>query len=221
MNCENCGIDHDGSFASGRFCTKKCAVSFGSHKKKGKKLSEDTRHKMSLAKLGKTFSEEHRHNIAEAQKKVKKPWMKLFWESDTSLDARKKLSIKSLNAHYNGQKQAGGYVKWIEYVPDGKEPIKVQGSYEIRACKILDNWKKQNLIEDWEYTLDRFKYIHDNKEHVYLIDFKVFINKYEFYYIEVKGRKKDIDEVKWQTVRDLGYRLDVWFDKDLKRLETI
>lgn len=30
MKCENCEIDHDGSYASGRFCTSKCAKSFSS-----------------------------------------------------------------------------------------------------------------------------------------------------------------------------------------------
>jgi hypothetical protein len=34
MNCENCEIDHDGSYASGRFCTAKCARSFSSKVKR-------------------------------------------------------------------------------------------------------------------------------------------------------------------------------------------
>ena len=28
MKCENCGKEHDGSYGSGRFCSKLCAHSF-------------------------------------------------------------------------------------------------------------------------------------------------------------------------------------------------
>ena len=33
MICENCGKEHDGSFGSGRFCSKYCAISFGNKKR--------------------------------------------------------------------------------------------------------------------------------------------------------------------------------------------
>ena len=29
MICENCGKEHDGTYGSGRFCSKSCAISFG------------------------------------------------------------------------------------------------------------------------------------------------------------------------------------------------
>lgn len=39
MNCEYCSKEHDGSFATGRFCNRSCA--------NGRKLSEETRKKIS------------------------------------------------------------------------------------------------------------------------------------------------------------------------------
>jgi len=39
MKCENCGIEHDGSYGSGRFCSKQCAKSF-STKNEINKLKE-------------------------------------------------------------------------------------------------------------------------------------------------------------------------------------
>lgn len=33
MICENCGKEHDGSWGSGRFCSKSCAVAFGNKKR--------------------------------------------------------------------------------------------------------------------------------------------------------------------------------------------
>lgn len=32
MLCEKCGIEHDGSYGSGRFCSQKCARSFSTSK---------------------------------------------------------------------------------------------------------------------------------------------------------------------------------------------
>lgn len=47
MNCENCGIEHDGSYGSGRFCCTKCSRGF-STKAKRKEINE---------KVAKTFAE--------------------------------------------------------------------------------------------------------------------------------------------------------------------
>lgn len=47
MICENCGKEHDGSYGSGRFCCKSCAISFGNKQRSkesrilvNKKISE-------------------------------------------------------------------------------------------------------------------------------------------------------------------------------------
>jgi hypothetical protein len=41
MKCEKCNNEHDGSFASGRFCSRECANSRGKRSKKTKqKISE-------------------------------------------------------------------------------------------------------------------------------------------------------------------------------------
>lgn len=49
MNCEQCGDDHDGSYASGRFCTSVCAKTFSSNANKATRLLN-----MSIALKGKT-----------------------------------------------------------------------------------------------------------------------------------------------------------------------
>lgn len=41
MICENCGKEHDGSYGSGRFCSKSCSISFGNkHKIRKKETNE-------------------------------------------------------------------------------------------------------------------------------------------------------------------------------------
>ena len=97
---------------------------------------------------------------------------------------------------------AGGTSKWLNY-----KDIKVQGTWELRTCKILDKLAEQKEIYDWEYTNDRIQYIgEDGKPHSYLLDFKVFLNN-TFYYLEVKGRKSNNDELKWKAVRNKNIEL--------------
>lgn len=106
---------------------------------------------------------------------------------------------------------AGGTTKWLNY-----KDIKVQGTYELRTCFILDKWKENKLIKNWEYTKDKFEYLGvDNKKHTYILDFKIFNNDGSFYYLETKGWKRENDERKWECVRNKGYKLDVWFKKDI------
>lgn len=110
---------------------------------------------------------------------------------------------------------AGGTSRWYDY-----KNIKVQGTYELRTCYILDRWKDEGRIKNWEYTNDRIKYIgKDNKEHSYILDFKVFKNNDMFYYLETKGYIRENDEEKWKTTRERGFDLKVWFEEDIIKNE--
>jgi superoxide dismutase len=112
---------------------------------------------------------------------------------------------------------AGGTSKWLPY-----KDIKVQGSYELRVCYILDTMLDKNEILSWEYTNDRFPYIGiDGTTHTYLLDFKVERNDGSFYYIETKGYTKDNDFCKWQAVSDYGNELIVWYLKDIELAEKL
>jgi len=111
---------------------------------------------------------------------------------------------------------AGGTTKWLNY-----KDIKVQGTYELRTCYILDKWKENKIIKDWKYSKDRINYIGiDDKQHTYIIDFKIFNDDGTFYYLEIKGWVRENDELKWKTVRNNGYKLDVWFIQDIKKIEN-
>ena len=112
---------------------------------------------------------------------------------------------------------AGGRTKWYPY-----KNIRVQGTYELRTCYILDKWVEKGKIKNWEYTNDRIKYISiDNKEHSYLLDFKIFEKDNSFYYIETKGYKHPNDELKWKAVKEQGHRLEVWFEEDISKNENM
>lgn len=51
MRCEKCSVDHDGSYASGRFCSSKCAKSFSTTKNR-KDINEKVKKKLKGLLLG-------------------------------------------------------------------------------------------------------------------------------------------------------------------------
>jgi len=135
--------------------------------------------------------------------------------SKKSIEHREKMSKIVKEQYKKGKEIYGGRTKWIN-VETSKGLLRVQGSYEKMACMILDRWLFENKIKDWEYTKDRFNYINtEGKVSSYLLDFKVFDEK-GFYYLETKGRVVENDHLKWKTVRDLGHRLIIWFESDIK-----
>lgn len=132
---------------------------------------------------------------------------------------RLKQSLITKQKYKDGKLVYGGKTKWME-IETSIGLLKVQGSYEVRACKILDRLKKIGKIKEWEYTNDRVSYFNDeNEEKTYLIDFKVYLDDGDFYYIEVKGWQTKNDELKWKSVEENGFNLEVWFEKDIKKYE--
>jgi hypothetical protein len=119
-------------------------------------------------------------------------------------------------AYSNGHNYvAGGTCRWYDY-----KDIRVQGTYELRTCSILDRWKESGKIKDWKYTNDRFDYVGvDGKNHTYLLDFKIFENDNSFYYLETKGWEKDNDKLKWESVKEKGFKLEIWFEEDIIKNE--
>ena len=70
--CENCGIEHNGSYGSGRFCSSKCARSF-STKVKRKEINE----KLSKNNTGKNFpnrKKQTKKSFIKIKEKLKKTW---------------------------------------------------------------------------------------------------------------------------------------------------
>lgn len=115
----------------------------------------------------------------------------------------------------NGNKCSTWHGKWCLY-----NDIKIMSTYELRTCNILDEMVKKKIIHSWSYSKDKIKYIgNDKKQHNYIIDFKVYVNKNQFYFLEVKGVKKPSDDLKWSEVIKQGYDLNIWFLKDIEAKE--
>lgn len=111
-------------------------------------------------------------------------------------------------------KVTGGATKWHSY-----KDIRVQGSYELRVCHLLDSLVGVT-IKSWSYGDTRFSYrATDGGIHTYIVDFRVVPIDGEPYFVEVKGFQKDNDLLKWQAVRNAGFTLEVWFKKDIEEKE--
>ena len=134
------------------------------------------------------------------------------------IGGRSEIACRKIREQFrNGRKVKGGYTKWYNY-----KNIRVQGNLELRMCKILDKMKSLNLIKDWEYTNDRFPYTGlDGKQHTYLVDFKVWRNDNTSFYVETKGYERENDKIKWKSVINTGYSIEIYKRKDLKTMENI
>jgi len=229
--CLNCGkkftvkISSDKKY-NHKFCNKSCSATYN-NKKRGAR-SKETKEKISnsLAKNNKIIkiclncsneflTRNHKRKFC-SRTCSDKGSKKFGWINMHKTMTFQKWSDINKKAYAEGRNYvAGGTTKWYDY-----KNIRVQGTYELRTCYLLDEMKRIFVINDWEYTNDRFKYLDvDNKQRTYLVDFKIFNTDGTFYYLEIKGYEKDNDKLKWQAVRNKGYELIVWFNKDIIKNE--
>ena len=223
MICNNCECEHDGSYGSGRFCSLKCARGF-STKFKRKEINK----KVSLSLIGKNLKKENikiclcgtSFKPIRSKQKFCSRICGLKFSKKTGWKNHKSVDWSHINkkAYSEGKNRiSGGTSKWTT-IETSNGLLKVQGSFEVRVCKILDIWKENGRITNWTYSTDRIKYIGiDEKQHTYFIDFKIF-DSLGFWYLEVKGFEHPNDKLKWKEVRKMN-RLDVWFKSDIEREE--
>lgn len=218
MNCETCGTTHNGSYGSGRFCSKSCANT--------RLRSEEVRAKISSALRQAPKPHKHcvecnamfvplRHTTTFCSRKCART-NSIRKAKQAQMSRPPKWSDIHREAYRTGKNYVGGgTTKWIEY-----KDIKVQGSYEVRMCRILDEMVSRGEIRSWEYARDTFEYQDaTGQDRTYTVDFTIFGNDNDCYFIETKGYQKANDVLKWKAVRDSGHRLDVLFLADLILLE--
>lgn len=155
-----------------------------------------------LAKLGQKLTEvmtgKPGHSMSESQK----------------LHLSVLQSERLRKGYANGTRsQAGGYCEWFEF-----EGVKVQGTWELRAAKVLSKWKQEGKILSWNRCPYRICYTVNEETRTYSPDFLVRKLDGTEYILEVKGRKSLIDDLKWESTRKL-FDLVVWSLKEIKQAE--
>lgn len=125
------------------------------NRKKSKPISEETRLKMRLAKLGRPLSEIQKKNIGIAHSKIKHPWMKGFFKGRKHSEESKKimsevrLGKKLPESTVLKMKQLTGEKRY-NYITDRTKLVvsdkkHLDGRYRdwMKAVKNRDGWKCQ------------------------------------------------------------------------------
>ena len=203
-----------------QYCSRKCANSRIQTKKqneaRSRKLKKDKKEYIKICVYCNKEFKTLNKKVQVCSKSCKSKYIYMRRSKKKQLEINNKLSASTKLAYRNGKSVYGGKTKWYKY-----KEIKVQGTYELRTCYILDKMKELKQIKDWEYTTDRILYIDANKkQRNYLLDFKIFDNDNTFYYLEIKGFKKKNDELKWEAVKQ-KYTLKIWFLTEIEYYENL
>lgn len=208
MICELCQNEHNGSYGSGRFCSKECARSF-STKAKRKEINEKVSKTLTgriSPKRGKDFSLEKRYcpicnkELSEYSLKHK--------HKTCSYECGRKLSVLKL-------KEKGIYTKNAGFKPGSVRSR--WGYYKDIYC--ASTYELVYLIYSLEHNIpiernkDYFNYKINNVSKRYLPDFK--INET---YIEIKNFPRKEVDIKAEAVIKQGKEIKILYYKDLEEM---
>jgi hypothetical protein len=241
LKCENCDLEHSGIYASGRFCSVKCARGFSS-KAKRKEINEKV--SKTLTKNFKILIQCKYCNVEfETIKKNRKFCSRscnVSYQNIINKDKLSKRFTKTLKHYYSthtvsrknsgmkGKIQSekakqkislnnrGGRCSWYEIIKKNGHKVKVQGSYEKRFAAILDkidgDWIKPSI---WNRE-HQFNWFDDNgKSHWYTPDF--WSPKLQKYF-EIKGFWKKGDKKKKDFIQTVE-NIEIVYLNDIKNYE--
>jgi ribosomal protein L37AE/L43A len=205
--CENCGKEVFEKYGSGRFCSNECAKSF-STKAKRKDINEKIKnaltkqpHVKKCKNCGNEFTTKLK-NKKYCSLKCSRAYYK-------TLEYSEKLS-KACSGKCGGYRENSGRGKqgWYDSIYAGR--VYLQSSWELAYAKYLD----ENNIK-WQRNTKHFNYFDsNNKEHYYVPDF--YLEK-DNLFIEIKGYKTELDNLKWKSIPNLK----VLFKSDLKKINVL
>jgi len=161
MICEKCGKEHDGTFGSGRFCSRACANS--------RVLNDNVKHKISI-KLRKNTTVQY---CLSCKQKISKGSKTGYCKNcfRQSKEYRQTLS-NSLSGKVGGYRIGSGRGK--------------RGTYKGYYCD--SSWELAYVIYNLEHNIkfernrQTFNYVYNCKVHKYMPDWKI-----DDTYIEIKG----------------------------------
>ena len=205
MLCENCSNIHDGSYGSGRFCSKFCSSSFSSNKNKelkNKKISESLKGRFTGLESSTYKSSRFKRIRIEkcpiCDLEFNKSYSKIYCSRvcyllDKDFKFRKKIS--------GGYRRGSGIGK--------------KGWYKGYWCD--SSWELAFVI----YNIDNnikfernkigYEYLYKGKKHKYYPDY-IISNVLH----EIKGYETDKDKEKYKGVKDIS--LKILYKKDIQHM---
>lgn len=215
--CEKCGKEHDGSFGSGRFCSKSCANSRVHSEETKKKIGSSCKIALEQWRLknpGWLFPTLRVEDARPLHKLVCCICGKTFY---SKCPDRKTCSRRcSGYAGVVSRKQRGTF-KWGGENPNSRKSkfgfydnIRFASTYEL----VYYIYCKDHGINISRNT-DVFSYEYEGSLHKYTPDFK---HETEFgaEYVEIKGYFTNMVSIKAKSVQDAGYSISVKYESDLR-----
>jgi endogenous inhibitor of DNA gyrase (YacG/DUF329 family) len=223
--CPKCGSEKSYEKRNNKFCSRKCANSRGPRTEEFKRIisyRSSIRHphikkiEKNCPTCKKNYETKNNNQKFCSRKCSRDNNLQKMRAEGLSDYTRNKISKTRKKMFLEGTLDVtGGNTRWIEY-----KNIRVQGTYELRMCKLLDKFQEKNKIKSWYYTNDRIEYKNiDGKMSTYLLDFKIVRNDGSYFYIETKGYIKDNDICKWKECEKIGMELYVFLNSDITSLE--
>lgn len=147
---------------------------------------------------------------AKEIKKIQSETGKIGYEHTE--ETKKRLSVLMSERYAAGWEVKCGRAPKFNYESPIAGIIKVDGSWELKVAKYLDS-----IGVEWKRNKERFEYDNTikNKISTYCPDFYV---KDWNIYIEVKGYKTELDEIKWKQFK---FELKIWDKNKLKELKIL
>lgn len=143
--------------------------------------------------------------------------LKIIWKEKSEAlihteETKKNLSLLMSERYATGWEVKCGRAPKFDYESPITGIIKLDGSWELKVAKYLDS-----IGVKWKRNKERFEYNNTLKNRIstYCPDFYV---KDWDEYIEVKGYKTELDEIKWSQFK---YRLQIWDKNKLKELKIL
>jgi len=138
----------------------------------------------------------------ERVNKISKSLQNREYKGTKHTEETKLLLSKIMKERYeSGWESTAGRTKKLDYESNIAGKIKVDGNWELRVAKYLDD-----IGVKWIRNKERFKYNNTIKNCIstYCPDFYV----YDWNtFIEVKGYKTELDEIKWSQFKE---KIEIW-----------
>lgn len=196
MKCEKCGNEHDGSYGSGRFCSRACANS--------RKLSDKTKQQISKSV----------HSTLISRRINKRLCVCEVCKSEFFIERKE-------NGRFPSRRFCSEKCRSISYFSKQHITSKKCGGYKPHGGKGKRGWYKGYWCDStWElawiiYQLDHnvkfsrntkgFPYEYNGEIHEYHPDFILSDGSY----VEIKGWYNDLTHIKHKAFIDLGYKLQI------------
>jgi len=225
MNCEKCGKVHNGTYGSGRFCSKECARSFSTSNKKketkilkciccGKEVKVGKR--ASKVRCGDCVTKRHVKKCPTCGKKFNTTKIKqIYCSCKCSFNSEK---YKHKMREHANRRQLGGHTsKKSIYYDRGGDKVYLQSSYEYNVAVDLDKhgikWSRPKFLYWTDECGNRHRYYPDfylPEYNVYLDPKNDYLIKKDKYKIECVSKQNNVkvimldsNQLNWNSIKSI------------------